>query len=153
MRRSASLADCLSKAGIPFSIRRHRWKDFGANRTAALRSAHRFIDSLAWHPARSYWLFLDADFELVVERGFRRRALTGAALSLRQQAGALEYWNVRLARADLNWRAVGATHEHYQCDRPVEIARVEGLWIRDHWERDLGSGDTGPRSSTGIAIC
>ena len=123
---------CLSRATLPFALHDHTWQDFGANRTAALDAARQFLSGLGWRPADTYWLFLDADQELVVEPGFDAETLTQPALSLRQRNGSLVYWNLRLARADLHWRAVGVTHEHYACNEPVHVERCTGLWVRDH---------------------
>ena len=122
----------LAAHGIPGRVARHEWRHFGANRTAAVNEAEAFVASLGWPTARTWWLFLDADLELVVEPTFDRRAIADDAIALRQCAGSLSYWNTRLGRASLGWHAVGRTHEYYTAPDAAPPARIEALWIRDH---------------------
>jgi tetratricopeptide (TPR) repeat protein len=121
----------LAARGVPGRVVHHPWQDFGANRTAAVREAETFVSRLGWPLDRTYWLFLDADHELVVEPGFDRETMTAGAIALRQSGGALSYWNVRLGRASDGWRAVGRTHEYYTSVDAGQPARLDTLWIRD----------------------
>ena len=122
----------LAERGCPGSVLSHPWRDFGVNRQAALDAARSFVAGLGWPLERTYWLLLDADLELLLARDFDRDALVADAVALRQQAGTLSYWNLRLARASLPWRVVGPTHEFYACETPPTAARLTSLSIFDH---------------------
>ncbi len=124
--------DCLDARRIPVRVRDHVWRDFGTNRTAAIHEARNFVESRGWPLDRTYWLFLDADLELVAEAGFDRRRVRGDGALLRQRHGTQMFWNLRLARADLDWRAVGPTHETYVAGAPAALERLAGVWVRDH---------------------
>jgi tetratricopeptide (TPR) repeat protein len=122
----------LRRRGIPGQVLRHAWVDFATNRNALLAASHACTASLGWRRDRVQWLLLDADHELVVEPGFSRHDLTGDAILLRQRTDAAAWWNLRLAHARVDWRVVGATHEHYE---PLDLGaarRLRSLWIRDH---------------------
>ncbi len=129
----------LSGAGIPFGLFHHPWHDFGTNRTAALREATGFVQERGWPLEQTYWLLLDADLELMITPSWDRALLAGAAIALRQRSSTLACWNLRLARASLDWRAVGRTHERYVCASEPVFHQITSLWVRDH-------GDGGSRS-------
>jgi hypothetical protein len=124
--------DYLSRRGLPFRICHHPWKNFGENRTAAIAEARRFVDEMGWPLDRTYWLFLDADLEMMGGAQFDRASLAADALALRQRSKSLSHWNLRLARASLDWAAVGRTHERYTCPEQTPFTRFSNLWIRDH---------------------
>jgi glycosyltransferase involved in cell wall biosynthesis len=138
----------LQTAGIPSAVVEHAWQDFGTNRTTALREAGAFVTGLDWDLQQTYWLLLDADLELVIENGFDPQTLRAHAIALRQEGGGCVYWNLRLAKAHLPWRAVGPTHEYYDCGQPGQGQRLEGLWIRDHGD----GGSKGDKFSRDIAL-
>jgi tetratricopeptide (TPR) repeat protein len=94
-------------------VSRHRWRDFGENRTRSIHAAQRLLRDLGWNLAQTYLLFLDADMVLEVDPGFRRTQLTADVYRVVQKNGNLVYPNVRLVRASLDARFVGATHEHF----------------------------------------
>jgi len=123
---------CLAASNRPAAVVAHPWRDFGANRTAALKTARAFAWARGWPLERTYLLFLDADFELVVSSDFRYEQLQADALTMCQQSDSVSFWSLRLARASLDWRVVGATHEHYASRPAVRPERLESLWIRDH---------------------
>lgn len=122
----------LSTTGIPFGIVQHAWHDFGTNRTAALREATRFVHERGWPLERTYWLLLDADLELMISSSWSRALLDSDAIALRQRSSTLACWNLRLARASLDWRAVGRTHERYACASQPVFQQITSLWVRDH---------------------
>lgn len=124
--------DYLSRRGVPFRICHHPWKNFGENRTAAITEARRFVNEMDWPVDRTYWLFLDADLELMGGAQFDRASLAADALALRQRSETLSHWNLRLARASLDWAAVGRTHERYRCPEQPAFTRLSSLWIRDY---------------------
>jgi glycosyltransferase involved in cell wall biosynthesis len=134
----------LEPSGVPFVIPRHAWRDFGTNRTRAIREAERFTAGLGWSREDTYWLFLDADLELIGAGTFDRRLLRADACLLRERSEALAYWTLRLASARQDWTVVGPTHEQYQCPDMHQPERLTGLWVRDY--HDGGSrADKYPR--------
>lgn len=124
--------DWLTAHKIPFRIVSHPWTDFGINRSAALQEAAQFADQEEWPRAHAYWLLLDADHELMIDPAFDRTALHAPAFSLKQRTRHLEYWNLRLARADVAWSAVGRTHERYVAPELPAFEPLHTLSIRDH---------------------
>lgn len=130
---TAALAQALFAARrIPVEVCHHQWRDFGANRTAAIGEARRVVAALGWPLAQTFWLFLDADLEVVLDAPFDRASLAADAIALRQRSGPLSCWNLRLARASLEWSAIGRTHERYTCPTEPPVTRLSSLWIRDH---------------------
>ena len=103
----------LERSGLPGRVVQHPFVNFAHNRTLAMRAAVETVRSVGWDPDRSYLLFLDADMVLRVDDTFRRDALRADAYRVIQQNGALRYPNVRLVRASLDARFVGATHEYF----------------------------------------
>ncbi len=122
----------LSARGRPWSILHQRWQNFGVNRQAALVEARTFVCGLDWPLDRTFWLLLDADLELSIGPDFDRDSLMADAISLRHESATLSYWSLRLARASLDWRLEGPTHERYVCDARCTSGRLASLSIRDH---------------------
>jgi tetratricopeptide (TPR) repeat protein len=121
----------LARAGLPGRVLRHPFVDFAHNRTLAMQAAVETIRGLGWNLDRSYLLFLDADMVLGVGDAFRHDALTDDAYRVIQQNGALRYPNVRLARASLDARFVGATHEYFSAPDDATQSLLESVWIDD----------------------
>lgn len=122
----------LADRGVPALIASHVWTDFGRNRTAAVHAARDLVRDRGWPLDDTFWLLLDADQELVIDPDFSRDQLLGDAFLLRQDSPAHSFWNLRLCRAHLDWRAVGVTHEYFACPESPRVDRLETLWIRDH---------------------
>ena len=114
-------------AGVPGSLHRAAWRNFGANRTELLELASGSAD---------YLLVLDADMTLRCDVPLP--PLTCDAYLLEHE-GELTYWVPRLVRGDLPWYYVGATHEHLACKQPFELARLPHLRVVHH-------GDGGSRA-------
>lgn len=111
---------------LPGKIHRHRWHDYGHNRTLALRAAK---DTARW------LLFLDADMEVTyVWDGWRkwlaqRKSL--ASLMVHIDDHGTDTPLPLLVRGDLDWRYVGTTHEYLDpAGRPW--AQLNGLSITHH---------------------
>jgi len=96
-----------SLQGIPGSMHRCEWVDFGHNRSELLRLAQGSAD---------YLLLLDADQTL--REIATLPPLSADAYRLRH-AGSMEYDITRLVRSDLPWRYEGRTHEYITCDQSV----------------------------------
>ncbi len=80
----------LRRTGVPGRIHRHRFVDFGTNRTRAIRSARRTVRELGWDRSRAYLLFLDADMVLETGAAFRRDALEADVYLVTQRCGSLD---------------------------------------------------------------
>jgi glycosyltransferase involved in cell wall biosynthesis len=100
------------------------WKNFGHNRTEALKLAKENI--------KVDWLLtVDADM-LVVNEGFDKNKLDtnlGAYL-LHQKNGTLKYANVRLLNNRHNWKSIGVTHEFLSSNENSRDT-LNTLWIND----------------------
>ena len=87
--------------------------------TAPAESMTIFSEScarLSFAPDRTFALLVDADMVLKAgPDGLRRSDLEGSGgfTALQRSGSALEYYNVRLIRADLPWRCIGVTHEYW----------------------------------------
>jgi glycosyltransferase involved in cell wall biosynthesis len=121
----------LRRAELPGRVFQHRWRNFGHNRTTALRSARRFLAALGWDLQATYLLFLDADMVLQADGGFERGDLDADVYQVLQRNGDLVYPNVRLARASLAARFVGATHEYFAAPAGASQAHLATLSIDD----------------------
>lgn len=121
-------------AGIPGTLYRRPWVDFGHNRSELMSLAAGTAD---------YLLLLDAD--MTVHAG---ADLRGALVELDADSylvrveGPLDYWNKRIVRSDLPWRFVGATHEYITCDADDIAERIDELVVVDH-----ADGNDSPRRS------
>lgn len=121
------------------------WVNFGHNRTLSAKAAKNWVR--CYHPFwpldSTYLLFMDADMELVVEKGFGRDLLTAPGYNLVQVNHGEEYLNLRLARLSHDWRSVSVTHEYWAAT--PDIGEPERLWRRGYsrgfmWLRDLDDG-------------
>jgi glycosyltransferase involved in cell wall biosynthesis len=123
-------------SGIPGTLHRVAWVDFGQNRTEALKLAKGKAD---------YHLLLDADMTVNVSGEFSDK-LTVDAFLLRHE-GPFDYWVERLVSDRHDWRFVGPTHEHIESATPTERAKLTELSVVHHedggsrkgkYERDIG---------------
>ena len=136
----------LAERQIPGRVHRHRWRDFGHNRSRAIVAAQATVRRLGWDLADTYLLFLDADMLLEIDPAFRRADLQADVYRIVQRHGTLVYPNVRLARASLDARFVGATHEHFSApagtrEEPLTTLTIDdrddGGFKADKLERDV----------------
>lgn len=125
----------------PGGLHERPWKDFGWNRTEALKLAK----SWAWEthifplleehglvevdetpfPANAYALILDADEELVASEGFAWPELTESAYYITSRIGDYTYKRNQLLRLSDPWRYEGVIHEY-----PMgggSVGTVEGI--------------------------
>ena len=112
-------------------VHRHRWRDFGENRTRSIHAAQGMLRDLGWDLGQTYLLFLDADMVLEVDPEFRRTQLVADVYRVVQRNGPLVYPNVRLARASLEGRFVGATHEYFSTPAGASEETLTTLSIDD----------------------
>ncbi len=107
----------FEKAGIPGELYTRPWKDFGTNRTEALRLAR---------PRADYAWVMDADDVVVGDLGFGDLGLDAYMLRFGQD---FRYWRTQLFSSVRPWRFVGAVHEYATCeDGPYTQARIDGTY-------------------------
>lgn len=117
--------------GVPGRVVRCAFEGFGASRTRSVEEARATLSELDRDLSRSYLLFLDADMVLEVGEAFRPEDLRADVLSVVQRNGDLSYPNVRLSRASLAARFVGATHEYFETPEGATRALLDALVIDD----------------------
>tara|TARA_Y100000780_G_scaffold205743_1_gene200920 strand:+ start:6771 stop:8762 length:1992 start_codon:yes stop_codon:yes gene_type:complete len=80
------------------------WRNFGYNRTYALKCAKNKAD---------YILLLDADMKLEILPNFNKNELNHDTYQIIQYNNELEYQNTRLICGDCDVEVIGVTHEYY----------------------------------------
>ncbi len=95
--------------GIPGKLYERPWKNFGENRSEALKLAKQFIKN------EGYILFMDADD--VLEYTGELPTLTKDLYNMWRGPEGFSYIKPQIARADLPWKWVGVTHEYLGCDQ------------------------------------
>lgn len=88
---------------IPGELHHTPWKNFGYNRSLAIRSSQNKAD---------YCLLFDADFILQVKDPNFKEKLGAADGYLLKYEGGLDYRQNLLVRSALNWEYIGVTHEY-----------------------------------------
>jgi glycosyltransferase involved in cell wall biosynthesis len=107
-------------AAIPGELHERPWKNFGHNRTEALRLAGSKAD---------YLLIMDADEELEVPPGFELPALDADQYLLlhRHRSSPETTWELgTLVKSSLPWRYEGVLHEGIVCDEPHRAESLRG---------------------------
>lgn len=104
----------MERLGIPGELHERPWRDFGHNRSEAIRIAQGHCDYI--------WV-MDADDLLVGEPEFGN--LTADTYLMLIDDGVL-YWRRQLFRDGVPWRYQGVLHELAVCDSPTTEARLGG---------------------------
>lgn len=106
----------------PGEIAERPWRDFGYNRSEALRLAR---------PKADYCLFLDADEELVVPASFEFPPLSADCYHMlhRHRESELTFWLPQLVRSALPFEYRGVLHEYLACKQTFATERLEGPQI------------------------
>ena len=123
---------------LPGELHEAPWKGFGASRTEALDLARGLAD---------YLLFIDADDELQLPKGFTLPPLKADAYYFSHRLGDVVFMRMDLVATHCPWRYVGVLHEYLESDvtRPAEVLkgpvileRREGARSQDpqKYERD-----------------
>lgn len=107
---------------IPGKVITEPFKNFGYNRTFALKAAR---------GKATYALLLDADMIFKVESSFNKQALKSSAYQIIQKGGNLSYYNTRLIRLDIDAKCLGPTHEYYDLPPGSNNDKLDSLWIDD----------------------
>lgn len=104
----------METLGIPGELHERPWKDFGHNRSEALKLAQGHCDYI--------WV-MDADDILIGKPDFRN--LTADAYLMLIDDGVV-YWRRQLFRDGVPWRYQGVLHELAVCDGPTSEQRLGG---------------------------
>ena len=116
------IEEFMNEKGIKGEIIREPFKNFGYNRTFALKAAR---------GKATYALLLDADMKLVIEPDFDKEALTADSYTIIQKGGSLSYYNTRLIKLDIDAKCVGPTHEYYDLPSGSTSDKLNSIWIND----------------------
>ena len=107
---------------IPGEVISEPFKNFGYNRTFALKAARN---------KATYALLLDADMIFKIEPTFNKQNLSKDAYMIIQKGGGLNYHNTRLIRLDIDAKCIGPTHEYYDLPPGSQNEKLESIWIED----------------------
>jgi len=129
--------------GWPGTLLERPWRSFGENRTELVNVA-REMNVADW--------LLTIDGDHVVEEANRIRETVTEAQGKGLDALFIQFtdvptvWTIRLIRAVLPWRYIGATREYLDCDVPFMCDKVDKPRLRDFadgasrankWRRDV----------------
>ena len=112
----------MEKHNIPGEVCVEPFKNFGYNRTFALRRADAWGD---------YVILLDADMKLRIEPEFNKDDLKFDGYRIMQKSGSLEYYNTRFIKTGIGATCVGATHEYYNFPSGCKVEELKTIWIDD----------------------
>ena len=122
----------LAARGVAGELYERPWRDFGTNRSEALRLAQGRADYI--------WV-IDADDLVVGSLDFA--GLDADVYLLRCGEGtAMTYWRRQLFRDGMHWQYRGVVHEYATCDDPFVEQRLEGDYYVD--SRRLGARNLDP---------
>src|SRR5262249_23429061 len=107
----------MSNLGIPGELHERPWRNFGHNRSEALRLAEGHGDYI--------WV-IDADDMVVGTPDFSGLLVDVYLVRVRDSDSLRTYWRRQLFRNGLRWRYKGVVHEYADCDDPFVEARLEG---------------------------
>jgi hypothetical protein len=107
--------------GIPGKLYERPWRDFGTNRTEALKLAR---------SSGKYVLVIDADDVLEFDPGFRIPHLTADAYELLVRDSGTSYWRTHVFDSRLDYRYEGVLHEVLVSSVPRRQERLLGVTYR-----------------------
>lgn len=127
----------FEEKSIPGELLQHEWKNFGYNRSLAVRSAYGKAD---------YLLLMDADFVFIPkDEDFKKNKLDYDGYQIAYEGG-LDYRQTLFVSGRRKWRYVGVTHEYITCDGPKKYGSFNGFTFyhfadggnrSDKYERDV----------------
>lgn len=120
----------MKENNIPGKVHKHKWENFGHNRTLSMQAAQQTLKDLGMTLSQTYLLLLDADMVLK-DLGFNKQLLKEDGYIITQKNTFLSYYNTRLIRASLPWECIGVTHEYWGCKQPHSNAGLAELEIDD----------------------
>src|SRR5580700_7647301 len=94
------------------------WKNFGYNRTLAIKSAKELLLDLGFCLEKSYLLILDPEMQLHISSFFHKESLKEDAYLLLEQNAALGCctYHPHFLRASLPWECIGVANEYWSCN-------------------------------------
>jgi hypothetical protein len=116
------IKDFFDSKGIRGEVIYEPFKNFGYNRTFALKAAR---------GKATYALLLDADMIFKIEPSFNKEILTSESYLIIQKGSGLSYHNTRLIRLDIDAKCVGPTHEYYDLPKGSRNDKLDSIWIDD----------------------
>lgn len=129
---------------IPGDVVHHHWKDFGHNRSEALK--------LAQDSGCDYILVIDADETLIVEDKAIFENLNHAAYRIEMRFPDISYPRVNLLKNDRTWRYVGVIHEYAQADPPAEEFMLDPSKIHMWTDGNGARGRSGTKLQRDLVI-
>lgn len=108
------IVNFFTERNIPGELHQLPWKNFGWNRTQAIRMAQKKTD---------YCILLDADFIVTVNDSEFKKKLSSPGYLIRYEGG-LDYRQILLIECKHNWEYNGVTHEYIDTkpdQMPVEL--------------------------------
>jgi hypothetical protein len=122
---------CDVLAGLPGTLHRRPWRDFGYNRSEAIRLAR---------PLGDYHLVIDADDRLAYPEGFTFPVLLDPAYKLQVVDANLVYDRTHLFRTDIDFRYDYVLHEVLAAPATHEPWAYCGTTLRDLKYMRCGGG-------------
>jgi tetratricopeptide (TPR) repeat protein len=116
------IKDFFNSKGIQGEVITEPFKNFGYNRTFALKAAR---------GKATYALLLDADMIFKIEPTFNKELLTAESYLIIQKGSGLSYHNTRLIKLDIDAKCVGPTHEYYDFPAGCRSDKLDSIWIDD----------------------
>jgi len=117
------IKEFFDKHGIKGEIHQNEWVNFGHNRNIALQLARNKCD---------YLLFSDADMILKVSDKNWKKKLTADYYNVLQKTTTLKYYNVRLAKNELQAKYESPTHEYFACLKQNAVSvNTEMIYYND----------------------
>nr|QBK90112.1 MAG: glycosyl transferase family 2 [Pithovirus LCPAC102] len=113
---------------IPTQVHVREFVNFGYNRTLSVNLAKDSFKSA------DYLLLIDADMVLKINKtwSISKDTLDKSSYMFLQKSDSIEYWNIRLIKANLKWECIGVTHEYWECSNSnINRGKINSLWIDD----------------------
>jgi len=111
----------FKNAKIPGELHKHKWKNFGHNRSLAIKAAKGRSD---------YSLLLDADFVFVIKDKDFKKKINSDGYQIKYEGG-LDYRQMLFVKADFDWKYIGVTHEYLSCPAAKNLKILDAFTI-DH---------------------
>ena len=112
----------FKKKDISGTIFHESFKNFGYNRTVALKAAKNMA---------TYILLLDADMKIIIDPTFDKQSLTSDIYTIIQGNNDFQYANTRLVRGNIDITCVGPTHEYYDHPDTCTKGHISKIFIHD----------------------
>ncbi len=124
----------MASLGIPGELHERPWRNFGHNRSEALKLAQGHADYI--------WV-IDADDTVAGTPDFSRLSADVYDLRVRDEGTHNIHWRRQLFRDGIGWYYLGVVHEFSTCDHPYVTTRLEGDYFIE--SRRLGSRNLDPK--------